>query len=50
MCIVSWDKFWTKAAKRFKKTQLQLLKSLEQKKEVASQSRVLGMSPAPTTT
>ena len=33
-----------------KKTQLQLLKSLEQKKEVASQSRVLDMSPAPTTT
>ena len=41
----SWGKFWTKDIKR-PKSQLPLLKSLEQKQDVGSKSWVLGMPPA----
>ena len=41
----SWGKFWTKDTKR-PKSQLALLKSLEQKQDVESKSWVLGMPPA----
>ena len=44
LCMSSWGKFWTKK-KRDQKTQLSLLKSLEQKQGVGSKSRVLGHGP-----
>ena len=48
----SWGKFWTqkRSIQRDQKTQLPLLKSLEQKQGVRRKSRVLRMPPAHTTT
>ena len=43
----SWDKFWTKDTKR-PKSQLPLLKSLEQKQDVGSKSWVLSVPPQST--
>ena len=46
VCMHIWGKFWTKDTKR-PKTQLSVLKSLEQNQGVGNKSRALSMSPAP---
>ena len=42
----SWGKFWTPKIKREQKTQLPLLRSVELKQRVRSESRVLHTGPA----
>ena len=48
-CRDSWGKFWTPKIKREQKAQLPLLRSVELKQRVRSESRVLHMPPAHST-